>query len=182
MLGSPSSRTYTTPWISGAPTRPRTRSSIEAYCDASWGRQPRDFFGFSIFFGGASVSACTKQIKIVSRLQRRRLSSTATRRPRVLCASLSCWSSSSGTRCACPRQSTRIARPPCRSSCGRARRRARATTRSSSSSDVSSALTACPSQSGLRRRGPLCQHLHEGARQDIVPPAHRASLLGATRH
>jgi len=40
----------------------------EAFCNASWGRQPRDVFGFAIFFGDATatVSACAKQIKIIT--------------------------------------------------------------------------------------------------------------------
>jgi transposase InsO family protein len=39
---------------------------LEAFCDASWGRQPRDFFGFALIFGGAAVSACSKRIKIIT--------------------------------------------------------------------------------------------------------------------
>jgi hypothetical protein len=39
---------------------------LEAFCDASWGRQPRDFFGFAPIFGGAAVSACSKRIKIIT--------------------------------------------------------------------------------------------------------------------
>jgi hypothetical protein len=39
---------------------------LEAFCDASWGRQPRNFFGFAILFGGAAVSACAKRIKIMT--------------------------------------------------------------------------------------------------------------------
>jgi len=40
--------------------------ALEAFCDASWGRQPRDFFGFAIVFGSAAVSACAKRIKIIT--------------------------------------------------------------------------------------------------------------------
>jgi len=43
-----------------------SRPDLEAFCDASWGRQPRDFFGFAIFLGGAAVSACAKRIKIIT--------------------------------------------------------------------------------------------------------------------
>jgi len=40
--------------------------ALEAFCDASWGRQPRDFFGFAIVFGSAAVLACAKRIKITT--------------------------------------------------------------------------------------------------------------------
>ena len=124
---------------------------LEAYCDASWGRQPRDFFGFSIFIGGASVSACAKRIKIITlATQEAELYGYAQAARALRFTQLLVEFLGHTVRLPSPIHMDSAAAVPFILRPGR--RRARATTRSSSSSDVSSGLTACPSLYSLRAR------------------------------
>eukprot|EP00962_Isochrysis_galbana_P059558 scaffold33224_cov129-Isochrysis_galbana.AAC.1 len=44
----------------------RRSRSVQVYCDASWGRHPRDFCGHAIIFGGSAISFSSKRIRLVT--------------------------------------------------------------------------------------------------------------------